>query len=48
MFRHPALLLVAAALGVLVLGLLGIGAFPPSVTPQPVERTVPVERFGTR
>ena len=48
MFRHPALLLAAAILAVLLLGLLGIGAFPPSVTPQPVERTVPAERFGTR
>jgi hypothetical protein len=48
MFRHPALLLAALILGVLLLGLLAIGAFPPSVTPQPVERTVPTERFGTR
>jgi hypothetical protein len=48
MFRHPLLLLVGAILAVLVLGLLGLGAFPPSVAPQPVERTVPAERFGTR
>jgi hypothetical protein len=48
MFRHPAILLVVVVLGVLVLGLLGIGAFPPAVTPQPVERSLPAERFGTR
>jgi hypothetical protein len=48
MFRHPLLLLAAALLGVLVLGLLAIGAFPPSVTPQPVERNLPAERFGPR
>jgi hypothetical protein len=48
MFRHPILLLVSVLFGVVVLGLLAIGAFPPGVTPQPVERTVPAERFGTR
>jgi hypothetical protein len=48
MFRHPLLLLAAIVLGVLVLGLLAIGAFPPSVTPQPVERTIPADRFGPR
>ncbi len=48
MFRHPLLLLAALVLGVLVLGLLAIGAFPPSVTPQPVERTIPADRFGPR
>ncbi|SFK29521.1 hypothetical protein [Falsiroseomonas stagni] len=48
MFRHPILLLLVLLFGVVVLGLLAIGAFPPTVTPQPVERTVPAERFGTR
>ncbi|MGG5887873.1 hypothetical protein ACLF3G_12100 [Falsiroseomonas sp. HC035] len=48
MFRHPLLLLVGVILAVLVLGLLALGAFPPSVAPQPVERSVPAERFGTR
>lgn len=48
MFRHPLLLLAAVILALLVVGLLGIGAFPPSVAPQPVERSVPAERFGTR
>ncbi len=48
MFRHPVLLLIVLVFGVVVLGLLAIGAFPPTVTPQPVERTVPAERFGPR
>ncbi len=48
MFRHPVLLLAVLLIGVVVIGLLGVGAFPPTVTPQPVERTVPAERFGTR
>ena len=33
---------------VLLLGLLAIGAFPPSIAPQPVERTIPAERFSPR
>jgi hypothetical protein len=48
MFRNPVLLLVAVLIGVLLLGLLAIGAFPPSVAPQPVERTIPAERFSPR
>jgi hypothetical protein len=48
MFRHPILLLLVLVFAVVVLGLLAIGAFPPTVTPQPVERAVPAERFGTR
>ncbi|NKE46835.1 hypothetical protein HB662_18790 [Roseomonas frigidaquae] len=48
MFRHPLLLLLALIVALLGIGLLGIGAFPPSVAPQPVERTVPADRFGTR
>lgn len=48
MFRHPLLLLVIALVAVLALGLLAIGAFPPSVAPQPVERAIPAERFGPR
>ncbi|MGG5811942.1 hypothetical protein [Falsiroseomonas sp. CW058] len=48
MFRHPLLLLAGILIGVLVLGLLAIGAFPPSVTPQPVERSIPADRFGPR
>lgn len=48
MFRNPLLLLLALAAALLGIGLLGIGAFPPSVTPAPVERVVPADRFGTR
>jgi hypothetical protein len=48
MFRNPVLLLVGIVVAVLLLGFLAIGAFPPSVTPQPVERTIPAERFGPR
>lgn len=48
MFRHPVLLLATILLGVLLVGLLAIGAFPPSVTPQPVERAIPADRFNTR
>jgi hypothetical protein len=48
MFRNPVLLLVAILLAVLLVGALAIGAFPPSVTPQPVERTIPADRFAPR
>jgi hypothetical protein len=48
MFRNPVLLLVAVVLALLLVGVLAIGAFPPSVTPQPVERTIPAERFAPR
>jgi|GEM_PF-785862 len=48
MFRHPVLLLAVAVVGVLLVALLAIGAFPPSVTPQPVERAIPPDRFAPR
>lgn len=48
MFRHPVLLLVAILLGALLVGLLALGAFPPAVQPQPVERAIPAERFAPR
>ena len=48
MFRNPLLLLVGALVVLLLVGVLAIGAFPPSVTPQPVERTIPAERFAPR
>lgn len=48
MFRNPLLLLLALVFALLGIGLLGIGAFPPSVAPEPVERIVPADRFGTR
>lgn len=45
MSRSPFLLLILLVLAVLAIGLLAIGAFPPSVTPEPVERTLPNDRF---
>jgi hypothetical protein len=48
MFRNPFLLVVAVVLGLFALGLVLIGAFPPSVTPQTVERTIPNDRFRGR
>ncbi len=48
MFRRPLLLLVLILAGVVLVGVLVIGAFPPSVTPQPVERAIPAERFSPR
>jgi hypothetical protein len=48
MFRHPVLLLAGIVVVVLVLGLLAVGAFPPSVSPQPVERPIPADRFAPR
>jgi hypothetical protein len=48
MFRHPLLLILVVLAGLVGLGLLVIGAFPPSVTPTAVERTIPPERFAPR
>jgi hypothetical protein len=48
MFRRPLLLIVLLVLGALLLALLAIGAFPPGVTPAPVERVIPNERFAPR
>lgn len=48
MFRRPILLLLVVLIGLAAVGLLAIGAFPPTVTPQPVERSIPSDRFGTR
>lgn len=48
MFRHPLLLILVVLAGLVGLGLLVIGAFPPAVTPQAVERTIPPERFAPR
>ncbi|MCK8784088.1 hypothetical protein M0638_06810 [Roseomonas sp. NAR14] len=48
MFRRPILLVAAVLVGVLLLAMLVIGAFPPGVTPQPVERVLPNDRFQTR
>jgi hypothetical protein len=48
MFRNPMWLVVLAVLGLFAVWLVLIGAFPPSVTPQPVERTIPNDRFRGR
>lgn len=48
MFRRPAVLVAAALLGLVLAGLLWLGAFPPDVTPSPVDRPVPNDRFQTR
>ena len=39
MSRSPFMLILLLVLGAVAVGLLALGAFPPSVTPQPVERT---------
>lgn len=48
MFRRPLLLILLLVLGAVLLGLLAIGAFPPAVSPAPVERVIPNERFSPR
>ncbi|MFH5926045.1 hypothetical protein [Roseomonas xinghualingensis] len=48
MFRRPLLLLVMLLIVAAVGTLLAVGAFPPAVNQQPVERVLPNERFGTR
>jgi hypothetical protein len=45
MSRSPFLLLFLLLLGAVAVGLLVVGAFPPAVPPQPVERTLPNDRF---
>ena len=48
MLRRPAVLAAAVVLGLVLAGLLWLGAFPPDVSPTPVERPVPNDRFQTR
>jgi len=48
MFRRPLLLLILVLIVAALGGLLVMAAFPPAVTPQPVERTLPNDRFTTR
>jgi len=48
MFRRPILLLAAILLALVAVGLLAVGAFPPSVSPKPVERVLQNDRFQTR
>lgn len=45
MSRSPFVLILLLVLGVAAVGLLVLGAFPPSVPSQPVERAIPNERF---
>lgn len=45
MSRRPFTVLLLLLLGAIVAGLLALGAFPPAVTPEPVERMLPNERF---
>jgi hypothetical protein len=48
MFRSPVLLILALILAAVALGALVLAAFPPGVTPVPVERVLPNDRFQTR
>ena len=48
MIRRPILILAAILLVLILAGLLVLGAFPPAVSPAPVERVVPNDRFQTR
>jgi hypothetical protein len=48
MVRRPVLLLVAVLLGIIAVALLVMASFPPTVTPTPVERVLPNERFERR
>ena len=48
MLRRPVVLAAAVVLGLVLAGLLWIGAFPPDVTPSTVERPVPNDRFQPR
>ena len=48
MFRRPVLLLAAILLALIAVGLVVVGAFPPAVSPKPVERVLPNDQFQTR
>ncbi|MBE9604999.1 hypothetical protein IAI18_08980 [Acetobacteraceae bacterium H6797] len=48
MFRRPLLFILVVLILAAGIGLLAIGAFPPSVTPKPVEQVLPNERFAPR
>jgi hypothetical protein len=47
MSRSPFMLILLLVLGAVAVGLLALGAFPPAVAPQAVERPLPNERFST-
>jgi hypothetical protein len=48
MFRHPFLLLLLLLLLAAGGGTLWLATFPPAVTPTPVERLLPNDRFQVR
>ena len=48
MLRRPVVLMAAVVLGLVLAGLLWLGAFPPDVAPSTVERPVPNDRFQPR
>lgn len=45
MSRSPFAMILLLVLGLVAVGLLALGAFPPSVEPRPVDRAIPNERF---
>ncbi|BDG70873.1 hypothetical protein [Roseomonas fluvialis] len=47
MSRSPFMLILLLVLGAVAVGLLALGAFPPAVAPQAVERALPNDRFST-
>jgi hypothetical protein len=48
MFRRPILLILFLLILAAGIGLLALGAFPPSATPTAVERVLPNDRFNVR
>ena len=48
MLRRPVVLMAAVVLGLVLAGLLWLGAFPPEVSPSTGERPVPNDRFQPR
>lgn len=47
MSRSPFTMILLLVLGAVAVGLLALGAFPPAVPPQQVERPLPNDRFST-
>jgi hypothetical protein len=47
MRRSPLATILLLVIGLLAAGLLALGAFPPEVTPEHVERILPNERFSS-
>ena len=46
--RRPLLLIALAVLALVVIGVLAMGAFPPRPRVQPVEHTLPNDRFAPK